>query len=158
MNYKDPSLPLYSFLIDNGDIAYRMQIVAIYQDFASIQNTFLNKIKPKINKNDRLKYLVKKMDEKIPPQKAKKCNIISFKIISENYNTFLQMLLLYSYKDEYGKIKYDLNAIENDLESILLPKKKYSMKIFVLFINMKVLGIIIHLLFLIFVIITLKLN
>lgn len=121
---KDPSLPLYSFLIDNGDIAYGMQIAAIYQDFAAIQNTFLNKIKPKINKNDRLKYLVKKMDEKIPPQKAKKCNIISFKIISENYNTFLQMLLLYSYKDEYGNIKYDLNAIENDLESILLPEKK----------------------------------
>ena len=124
MNYKDPFLPLYSFLIDNRDNAYGMQIAAIYQDFTAIQNTFLNKIKPKINKNDRLKYLVKKMDEKIPPQKAKKCNIISFKIISENYNTFLQMLLLYSYKDEYGNIKYDLNAIENDLESILLPEKK----------------------------------
>ena len=52
---KDPSLTLYSFLIDNGDIAYGMQIAAIYQDFAAIQNTFLNKIKPKINKNDRLK-------------------------------------------------------------------------------------------------------
>ena len=117
-------MPLYSFLIDNGDLSYGMQIAAIYQDFSKIQNSFLQNIKPKINKIERLKYLVKKMDEKIPPQKAKKCNIISFKIVSENYNSFLQMLLLYSYKDAYGNIKYDLNAIENDLESILLPEKK----------------------------------
>ena len=121
---KEPNLPLYSFLIDNGDLSYGMQIAAIYQDFSKIQNSFLQNIKPKINKIERLKYLVKKMDEKIPPQKAKKCNIISFKIVSENYNSFLQMLLLYSYKDAYGNIKYDLNAIENDLESILLPEKK----------------------------------
>ena len=120
----DPSLPLYSFLIDNGDFSYGMQIAAIYQDFSKIQNSFLQNIKPKINKIERLKYLVKKMEEKIPPQKAKKCNIISFKINSENYNCFLQMLLLYSYKDSYGNIKYDLNSIENDLESILLPEKK----------------------------------
>jgi hypothetical protein len=101
-----------------------MQIAAIYQDFSKIQNSFLQNIKPKINKIERLKHIVKKMEEKIPPQKAKKCNIISFKITSENYNSFLQMLLLYSYKDTYGNIKYDLNAIENDLESILLPEKK----------------------------------
>jgi hypothetical protein len=120
----DPSIPLYSFLIDNGDFSYGMQIAAIYQDFSKIQNSFLQNIKPKINKIERLKHIVKKMEEKIPPQKAKKCNIISFKITSENYNSFLQMLLLYSYKDIYGNIKYDLNAIENDLESILLPEKK----------------------------------
>ena len=120
----DPSLALYSFLIDNGDFSNGMQIAAVYQEFSKIQNTFLQNIKPKINKIERLKYLVKKMDDKIPPQKAKKCNIISFKIASENYNSFLQMLLLYSYKDTFGNIKYDLNAIENDLESILLPEKK----------------------------------
>ena len=121
---KDPSLSLYSFLIDNGDLSSGMQIAAVYQDFSRIQNSFLQNIKQKIKKIERLKYLVKKMDEKIPPQKAKKCNIVSFKINSENYNSFLQMLLLYSYKDPYGNIKYDLNAIENDLESILLPEKK----------------------------------
>ena len=121
---KDPSLPLYSFLIDNGDLGYGMKIAALYQDFSKIQNTFLQNIKPRIKKFERMEYFVKKMNEKIPPQKAKKCNIVSFKIISENYNSFLQMLLLYSYKDEYGNIKYDLNAIENDLESILLPEKK----------------------------------
>ena len=120
----DPSLPLYSFLIDNGDLGYGMQIAAIYQDFSRIQNTFLKYIMPRIEKNERLQYLIKKMKEKIPPQKAKKCNIISFKIMAENYNSFLQMLLLYSYKDDFGNIKYDLNAIENDLESILLPEKK----------------------------------
>ena len=65
---------------------------------------------PRIEKNERLQYLAKKMKEKIAPQKAKKCNIISFKIMEENYNSFLQMLLLYSYRDDFGNIKYDLNA------------------------------------------------
>ena len=64
------------------------------------------------------------MEEEIPPQKAKKCNVITFKIASENYNSFLEMLLIYSYKDNYGNIKYDLNVIENELEVILLPEKR----------------------------------
>ena len=101
-----------------------MQIAAAYQDFIKIQNTFLNNIKSKIEKNESLKYLVNKMEQKIPPQKAKKCNIVSFKINTENYSSFLQMLLLYSYKDLEGNIKYDLTTIENELENILLPEKK----------------------------------
>ena len=64
------------------------------------------------------------MEQKIPPQNAKKCNIVSFKINTENYSSFLQMLLLYSYKDLEGNIKYDLATIENELENILLPEKK----------------------------------
>ena len=64
------------------------------------------------------------MEEKIPPQKSKKCNKISFNIASENYNSFIEMLFLYSYKDTYGNIKYDLNSIENELEIILFPEKK----------------------------------
>ncbi len=121
---KYPSIPLSSFLIDNGDYGQGMKIAAVYQDFIKIQNTFLQNIKPKIDKIERLKYLVKNMEEKIPPQKAKKCNIISFNIASENYNSFTEMLLLHSYKDIYGNVKYDLNSIENELEIILLPEKK----------------------------------
>ena len=121
---KDPSLPLSSFLIDNGEYGHGMQIAAVYQDFSRIQNKFLQNIKPKIEKIDRLNNLAKKMEEEIPPQKAKKCNVITFKIASENYNSFLEMLLIYSYKDNYGNIKYDLNAIENELEVILLPEKR----------------------------------
>ena len=34
------------------------------------------------------------------------------------------MLLIYSYKDNYGNIKYDLNAIENELEVILKSEKR----------------------------------
>ena len=121
---KDPSLPLFSFLIDNGEYGHGMQIAAVYQDFIKIQNKFLKNIKAKIEKNERLKNFAKKMDNKIPPQKAKKCNIISFRINTENYNSFNQMLLLYSYKDKYGNINYDLNAIEEELENLLLPEKK----------------------------------
>ena len=121
---KDPSLPLFSFLIDNGEYGHGMQIAAVYQDFIKIQNKFLKNIKAKIEKNERLKNFAKKMDNKIPLQKAKKCNIISFRINTENYNSFNQMLLLYSYKDKYGNINYDLNAIEEELENLLLPEKK----------------------------------
>ena len=121
---KDSTLPLSSFLIDNGEYGHGMQIAAVYQDFSRIQNKFLQNIKPKIEKIDRLNNLAKKMEEKIPPQKAKKCNVITFKIASENYNSFLEMLLIYSYKDNYGNIKYDLNVIENELEVILLQEKK----------------------------------
>ena len=121
---KDSTLPLSSFLIDNGEYGHGMQIAAVYQDFSRIQNKFLQNIKPKIEKIDRLNNLAKKMEEKIPPQKAKKCNVITFKIASENYNSFLEILLIYFYKDNYGNIKYDLNVIENELEVILLPEKK----------------------------------
>ncbi len=55
------------------------------------------------------------MEERNPLQKSKKYNIISFNIASENYNSFTEMLLLYSYKDIYGNVKYDLNSIENEL-------------------------------------------
>ncbi len=106
---------LSSFLIDNCDYGHGIQIAAVYQDFIKIQNTFLENIKPKIDKIKRLKYLVKNMEERNPPQKAKKYNIISFNIASENYNSFTEMLLLYSYKDIYGNVKYDLNSIENEL-------------------------------------------
>ena len=121
---KDDSLVLSSFLIDNGACNHGMQIAAAYQDFIKIQNTFLNNIKSRIENIESLKYLVNKMEHKIPPQKAKKCNIVSFKINTENYSSFLQMLLLYSYKDLDGNIKYDLNTIESELENILLPEKK----------------------------------
>jgi len=121
---KDTNLPLFSFLIDNGEYGQGMKIAAVYQDFIKIQNRFLKNIKSKIEKNERLKNFAKKMDNKIPPQKAKKCNIISFKINTENYNSFNQMLLLYSYTDKYGNINYDLNAIEEELENLLLPEKK----------------------------------
>ena len=117
-------LSLSSFLIDNGACNYGMQIAAAYQDFIKIQNTFLNNIISKIENIEKLKNIVLKMKQKIPPQKAKKCNIVSFKINTENYTSFLQLLLLYSYKDDQENIKYDLNSIENELENILLPEKK----------------------------------
>jgi len=121
---------LSSFLIDNVEYSYGMQIAAVYQDFIKIQNNFLGNVKEKIRKklekenNKKLDYFIKKMEQKIPPQKAKNNNVISFEILSENYNSFMQLLLLYSSKDKDGNINYDLNGIENELENILLPEKK----------------------------------
>ena len=118
--------PLSSFLIDNGEYGHGMQIAAAYQDFISIQNTFLNNIKEKLkNKsNERIQHLIKKMEQKIPPQKAKKYNVIPFKILTENYNGFNELLLIYSFKDENGEMIYDLNNIENELMNFILPDKK----------------------------------
>ena len=64
------------------------------------------------------------MEQKIPPQKAKKYNVIPFKILTENYNGFNELLLIYSFKDENGEMIYDLNNIENELMNFILPDKK----------------------------------
>ena len=127
---------LCDFLIDNGVQDYGMQLAAVYQIFISYQNSFLNKIIEKINKKDvKLKYLKNKIEEKINPQRANKENIVSFEIATENYDSFLEMLLFYSYKDSFDenfkydfskkdRIEYNLEEIEDQLENLLLPGKR----------------------------------
>ena len=64
-----------------------------------------------------------------------KFNVISFDISTENYESFLEMILFYSYKDSFDenfnfdfskkdRIKYNLEEIEEQLEYLLLTKKK----------------------------------
>ena len=45
-----PTLPLFSFLIDNGEYGHGMKIAAVYSGFIKIQNKFLNCVKSKIEK------------------------------------------------------------------------------------------------------------
>ena len=133
---------LSSFLIDNGMVDYGMQIAAIYQKYISIQNTFLDNVLGNINTNNqKLDYLKTKINEEVDPQKANTFNVLSFDISSENYESFLEMLLFYSYKDSFDekgnfdfskkdKIKYNLEEIEDQLENLLLQgKKKFTNKI-----------------------------
>ena len=138
---------LSNFLIDNGVQDYGMQLAALYQKFIKYQNTFLNEIIYNIpndnNKKgtEKLEYLKEKIKEEINPQRANKCNIISLDIVTENYNSFLEMILFYSYKDSFNenfefdfskkdKIKFYLEDIEEQLEYLLLPgKKKLSSKL-----------------------------
>ena len=82
-----------------------------------------------------------KISESINPQKANKYNVISFDITTENYDSFLEMILFYSYKDSFDedfnfdfskkdRIKYNLEEIEEQLEHLLLPgKKKFNDKL-----------------------------
>lgn len=127
------------FLIDNGVQGYGMQIAAIYQKFISFQNSFLDKVIYNISSdNIKLKYIKEKISESINPQKANKYNVISFDITTENYESFLEMILFYSYKDSFDenfnfdfskkdRIKYNLEEIEEQLEHLLLPGKKNLM-------------------------------
>jgi hypothetical protein len=128
---------LSCFLIDNGVVDYGMQLAAIYQKYISFQNQFLNDVSSDIddNSNQKLIYLKNKINEAINPQKANLINIVNFKIDTENFESFLEMILFYSYKDSFDqnyeydfskkdKIKYNLEEIEEQLENILLPGKK----------------------------------
>ena len=139
---------LSNFLIDNGVQDYGMQLAALYQKYISFQNNFLNDVIYNIPVNDKdlikrekLEYLKEKIKEEINPQKANKYNVLSFDISTENFNSFNEMVLFYSYKDSFNekfefdfskkdKIKFNLEDIEEQLEYILLPgKKKFNNKI-----------------------------
>ena len=127
---------LADFLIDNGVQGYGMQIAAVYQKYISFQNTFLAQIINNIpDEKKNLTYVKKKISERINPQKANKFNIISFNIKGESYESFIEMLLLYSFKDSFDekfnydfskkdRIKFNLEAIEEQLELLLLREKK----------------------------------
>ena len=133
---------LSCFLIDNGAQFYGMQIASIYQKYISFQNSFLDKVIYNIpDDNIKLVYLKKKLSEEINSQKANKYNIVSFDISTENYESFLEMILFYSYRDSFDenfnfdyskkdRIKYNLEEIEEQLEYLLLPgKKRFTDKI-----------------------------
>ncbi len=133
---------LSCFLIDNGAQYYGMQIASIYHKYISFQNSFLDKVIFNIpNDNIKLEYLQKKLSEQINPQKANRYNIVSFDISTENYESFLEMILFYSFKDSFDenfnfdfskkdRIKYNLEEIEEQLEHLLLPgKHKFTDKI-----------------------------
>ena len=137
---------LSNFLIDNGVQDYGMQLAALYHKFILFQNTFLNNVIyniPDSNNTgvEKLGYLKEKIKQEINPQKANKYNILSFDISTENYNSFNEMVLFYSYKDSFNenfefdfskkdKIKFHLDEIEEQLEYLLLPgKKKFNNKI-----------------------------
>ena len=140
--------PLSNFLIDNGVQSYGMQIAGLYQKYISFQNDFLDNVIcniPKNNENnvggEKLEYLKEKIEQEINPQKANKYNVLSFDISTENYNSFLEMVLFYSYKDSFKenfefdfskkyKIKFNLEEIEEQLEYLLLPgKKRFTSKL-----------------------------
>ena len=133
---------LSCFLIDNGIQYYGMQIASIYQKYISFQNSFLDKVIYNIpDDNKKLVYLQKKLSEEINSQKANKYNLVSFDISTENYESFLEMILFYSYRDSFDedfnfdyskkdRIKYNLEEIEEQLEYLLLPgKKRFTDKI-----------------------------
>ena len=139
---------LSDFLIDNGVQGRGMQIAGLYQKYIAFQNKFLDSVIYNIPENinniggtEKLEYLKEKIKEEINPQKANKYNILSFDITTENYNSFLEMVLFYSFKDSFNdkfefdflkrdKIKFNLDEIEEQLEYLLLPgKKKFNTKL-----------------------------
>ena len=86
------------FLIDKGVQSYVMQIASLFQKF--INNLFDN-ILPENHKLILLKNKIIK--NPIDIQKANKCNLISLNIKTEIYQSFNELLLLYSYKESFDK-------------------------------------------------------
>ena len=102
---------LSNFLIDNGVQGYGMQLAGLYQKYISFQNKFLDDVIYSIVEDnnefvgsvERLIYLKNKIKQEINPQKANKYNILNFDITTENYASFLEMVLFYSYKDSFNE-------------------------------------------------------
>ena len=125
------------FLIDKGVQSYGMQIASIFQKFINNQNTFLRNIFDNIlPENHKLNLLKNKIIKNpIDIQKANKCNLISLNIKTENYQSFNELLLLYSYKESFdkdnhltfeksNKIYYNFKQIDEELENFLFTIKK----------------------------------
>ena len=112
---------LSNFLIDNGVQGYGMQLAGLYQKYISFQNQFLDDVIYIIGENnneiignsERLEYLKTKIKQEINPQKANKYNLLNFDITTENYSSFLEMVLFYSYKDSQSPIPNPQSPIPN---------------------------------------------
>ena len=98
-----------------------MQLAGLYQKYISFQNQFLDDVIYIIGENnneiignsERLEYLKTKIKQEINPQKANKYNLLNFDITTENYSSFLEMVLFYSYKDSQSPIPNPQSPIPN---------------------------------------------
>ena len=129
------------FLIDDGELGYGMYLASIYEKYILIQNNFLYDVidninKSNNNKNKKLEYLKEKIHEEINIHKANEYNILSFTNTNENFHSFNEIIFFYSYKDSFNnnfdfehsknKINFNLEEIEEQLEYLLLKKKKFK--------------------------------
>ena len=121
-------------LNDDGEMYYGMYLAAAYQNFCDYQNNFLNSIINNMS-SDKFFFLIDKIKIEIPPQIAKKNDIVSFDFNNSIYHSFNELITQYSIKncfsndckinyDNYKQIKFDFDSIEEELGKIILPGKR----------------------------------
>jgi len=121
-------------LNDDGEMYYGMYLAAAYQNYCDYQNNFLNSIINNMN-SDKFFFLIDKIKIEIPPQIAKKNDIISFDFNNSMYHSFNELITQYSIKNcfsndckinyaNYKQIKFDFDSIEEELGKIILPGKR----------------------------------
>ena len=125
-------------LNDDGELGFGMHLAAIYQNFISWQNSFLNSIIENIKLNGILHYFVDNCSKEILCQNATKNEIVSLDIDSDIYYSFYEIFSYNSNRnhiDDNGNINYmnyrnitfDFDIIENELgKCILSGKKKFK--------------------------------
>ena len=128
-------------LNDDGEMYHGMYLAAAYQNFCDYQNNFLKSIINNIN-SDKFFFLIDKIKIEIPPQIAKKDDIVSLDLSNSMYHSFNELITQYSIKNcfshdgkinysNYKQIKFDFDSIEEELGKIILPGKRlfsYSQK------------------------------
>ncbi len=124
-----------SYLLnDDGEMYFGMYLASAYQNFCDYQNNFLNSIINNMS-SDKFFYLIDKIKVEIPPQIAKKDDVVSLDLNNSMYHSFNDLITQYSIKNcfsndckinysNYKQIKFDFDTIEEELGKIILPGKR----------------------------------
>jgi hypothetical protein len=126
--------PIAYILNDDGEMFFGMYLAAAYQNYCDYQNNFLNSIINNMS-SDKFFFLIDKIKIEIPPQIAKKDDIISLDFNNSMYHSFNELITQYSIKNcfsndckinysNYKQIKFDFDSIEEELGKIILPGKR----------------------------------
>ena len=126
---------LIYFLNDNNELGCGMYLAAACQNFISWQNEFLQTIIESRNFNKNLNYYIENMKKKVPLQEANLNQILSIENCYHNssYKDFNDLVDTFTKRDiykedkiyyqNYNKIIYDFQMIEEELGKLILPEK-----------------------------------
>ena len=118
------------FLPDDGELGGGMYLASAYKYFISLQNGFINNLINFIGPNSLLKSYLSQLNQEIKIQEATEGDLV--KINENTLKKLNDLIMRYSIRDIFknGKIyfkgfkmpiKYDFDAIENELARQILP-------------------------------------
>ena len=131
----DVNLPLNYFLVDDGEINGGIFLASAYQHLIEWQNSFLNEIISKNNKNGILHSYISHLEEQTSVQEATKDEIIN--IDDQTFKSLEVLISKSSISNTFSKDKnnniifkndndiiYNFEYIEEELGKIILPGLK----------------------------------
>ena len=127
-----------SFVLnDDGELGYGMYIAAAYQNFIDWQNQFLNAIVNNIKNGNPLYYLIEKIQKPVYSQLAQANEVVDLNLETDtsSYLNLEEIMSRFCGKDcftkdgkinysNYKQIKFNFDAIEEELGKIILPGKR----------------------------------